>query len=67
MATCPLIDYVAWAPFTLAVIAAALVASAGLVRRDGAMAARAIDLFAAVLLGGSVVSVIAIIGLKGGC
>ena len=67
MATCPLIDYLAWAPFTLASIAAAVVASAGVVRRSRLVLARAANVFVAVILGGSVLSGVAIIGLQGSC
>lgn len=67
MATCPLIDYLAWAPSTVAAIAAAAVAAAGLVTREQAVLARALPVFTTTILAGSALSVVAILVLQGSC
>jgi hypothetical protein len=65
--TCPLIDYLAWMPLALATTTAAVVASVGILRRSHAIVVRAGTVFLRVILGMSVASGVAILGLEGSC
>ena len=65
--TCPLVDYLAWLPFTLATVVAAVTGAVGLLLRSRAVLAKAPDVFGAVIVAGSVVAVVAILAVQGTC
>lgn len=67
MQTCPLIDYLAWVPFTLAVVVAGVVAAGGVVRRDQALLGHAINAGVVTIVGTSPLAAIAILAVKGSC
>ena len=67
MRTCPLIDYLAWTPFVVAVVAAVAVAGAGVVLQSREILSRAVGVFTTVILAGSALSVVTIAALAGLC